>query len=89
MTVYVDDWRQRARVGRIRGRWSHLVASDAEELHAFALRLGLRRAWFQPRNGTYQHYDVVESMRQRAIALGAVPVSWRDLPGLRQRGEIL
>lgn len=47
MTVYVDDFRTQARVGGISGRWSHLIADTREELHAFASRIGLRRAWFQ------------------------------------------
>lgn len=87
MTVYVDDWRQAARVGRITAKWSHLVASSEEELHAFAARIGLRRSWFQPKSRP--HYDVTESMRQRAIEAGAVPVEWREVPRLRQAGEVL
>jgi Protein of unknown function (DUF4031) len=50
MTVYVDDWRQAAKVGRLNARWSHLTVGpfdDPEELHAFAARIGLRRSWFQ------------------------------------------
>ena len=79
MTVYVDDWRQRARLGPVEGSWSHLLGDDAEELHRFAARLGLRRAWYQEhrRHRALNHYDVTEEARCRAIALGAVPVSWR------------
>lgn len=44
MTVYVDDMRVPARVGRINARWSHLMADTDEELHEFAARLGLRRS---------------------------------------------
>jgi hypothetical protein len=43
MTVYVDDWRQRARIGRITARWSHLTAEpgdDLEELHVLAACIG-------------------------------------------------
>lgn len=48
MTVYVDDWRQQAAVGRDSVRWSHmLVAPDGDlaELHARPTRIGLRRSW--------------------------------------------
>ncbi|GGT08169.1 hypothetical protein GCM10010156_76560 [Planobispora rosea] len=86
MTVYVDDWRQRAKVGSINAKWSHLVAGDQDELHAFATRLGLHRSWYQ--GGRRPHYDVTDSMRTRAIALGAVAISWRDLPRLRREGAI-
>lgn len=87
MTVYVDDWRQSAKVGRFTGRWSHLVATTEDELHAFAARLGLRRSWFQ--DGWSPHYDVTESKRVEAIKLGAEPVEWRDLPKLRAEGLAL
>ncbi|MFC7607231.1 DUF4031 domain-containing protein [Streptosporangium amethystogenes subsp. fukuiense] len=89
MTVYVDDWRQPARVGRLSGRWSHMVGDDLDELHAFALRLGLRRSWFQPQGGWYPHYDVTESKRVQAVRQGAIAVSWRHLPRLHREGLIL
>ncbi|WP_375539284.1 DUF4031 domain-containing protein [Mycolicibacterium sp. CBMA 335] len=40
MTVYVDDMRMPARVGRIEARWSHLIADTDVELHAFAASIG-------------------------------------------------
>jgi hypothetical protein len=48
--------------------------------------LGIERRWFQG-----DHYDVPEDYRDRAIELGAVPVSSRELirrlldSGLRNR----
>jgi hypothetical protein len=81
MTVYVDDWRQQARVGRINARWSHLIVApegDLEELHAFAAQIGLRRTWFQDKPWPRAHYDVTESKRQQAIAAGATPITWRE-----------
>lgn len=86
MAILVDPavWPHRGR------RFAHLV-SDAseEELHAFATRLGLRRAWFQG-----DHYDVPTEVRARAIALGAEPVSAEELvrrlraSGLRRRSRV-
>lgn len=87
MTVYVDDFRIPARVGKVRGRWSHMTADTEEELHDFAQnKLGLKRGWFQdPRvarkgqsgpakPGSYPaeswHYDVTDSKRRQAIAMG-------------------
>lgn len=80
MTVYVDDWRQTARIGPVVASWSHLLADDPEELHRLAARLGLRRTWYQEhrRHRALNHYDVTEETRRRAIALGAVPVTWRE-----------
>ena len=81
VTVYLDDWRQPARLGPVDDRWSHLVADTEEELHAFAGRLGMRRAWYQDRSGRphHAHYDVPERARADAVALGAVEVTWRQL----------
>ena len=71
MAILVDRaiWRWRGR------RWAHLVSDrDLEELHAFAARLGLARAWFQG-----DHYDVPETTRARALTLGAQPVDSREV----------
>ncbi len=57
-----------------------------EDLQEFALKLGLKPAWFQ--NVTMPHYNVTAYTRARAVAQGAVEVSetefrsavriWRD-----------
>lgn len=76
MTVLVDGLNFN---GYMHADWCHLV-SDAsqEELHAFAQRLGLRRKWFQ--DDLVQHYEIRGSaLRDKAISLGAVPVTTRDL----------
>lgn len=66
MAIYVDDeqipWR-----GKL---WCHLVADSLSELHEFAVRLGLRPAWFQDRS-VYPHYDVTLNLRDKALSLGA------------------
>ncbi|HEU4674880.1 MAG TPA: DUF4031 domain-containing protein [Motilibacteraceae bacterium] len=71
MAVLVDSaiWPWRGRM------WAHLVSDEShEELHAFAERLGIpRRAW------QGDHYDVPSEVRERAIELGAQPVSGREL----------
>jgi hypothetical protein len=81
VTIYVDDWRQQAKVGRHSARWSHLFSdSSDDELHAFAERLGLRRSYFQKADDPIQlrrHYDVTENVRKQALALGAVAITWR------------
>jgi hypothetical protein len=68
-------------------RWAHLVSDESyAELHAFAEQLGVPRRAFQG-----DHYDVPADYRDRAIELGAAPVSSRELvrrlidSGLRQR----
>lgn len=74
MAVYVDNekipWR-----GKL---WCHLVADSLDELHQFAARLGLKRTWFQDK-ASYPHYDVTTSVRERALALGALPARKRQM----------
>ncbi|WP_119719241.1 DUF4031 domain-containing protein [Cognatilysobacter tabacisoli] len=79
MAVYVDDavtlWRGH--------RWAHLMADTLAELHDFAARLGLPRRAFQDKTSG-AHYDVDAALRDRAVALGAVPISrHRDRERLR------
>ena len=71
-----------------RGRmWSH-VASDTsyDELHVFARELGIPERGFDR-----DHYDLPAEAYADAVALGAVPVSSRELimalvaAGLRRR----
>ena len=87
MSVYIDhafaygDW----------GRWSgggHLQADTADELHAFAQRLGLRRAWFQSKPGRPEndHYDLTHVGRALALELGAIAEDRRA--GTRRRQAI-
>ena len=70
MAVYVDN-----AVFRWRGRrWAHLMADELDELLAFAARLGIpRRAFQDKRSGA--HYDIDSALRERALTLGATPVS--------------
>ena len=84
LTVYIDDWRQRATVRDREDRWSHMLADDAGELHAMAAALGIPPRGYQRhrRSEVLNHYDVPESLRLRAIELGAVPVSWREMARL-------
>ena len=84
LTVYVDDWRQLAIIRQREDRWSHLLADDPGELHAMAARLGIPPRGYQRhrRSTALNHYDLPESLRLRAIELGAVAVSWRELARL-------
>ena len=88
MTVYVDNVRIKASVGRYRDRsWCHLLTDDPthEELHELAARIGLRRSWFQrpmamgrhtPDAWWRGHYDVTEAKRKEAVLVGAVQINF-------------
>jgi Protein of unknown function (DUF4031) len=81
MPVYVDEpiWAWRGR------RWCHLTADSTGELHEFAARLGLRKAWFQSKPGRpwHDHYDIPGDARELAVGLGAVSLTTREM-GTRQ-----
>jgi hypothetical protein len=85
VTILVDPavWPHRG------DRWAHLVSDTGyDELHEFAATLGIPRRAFQG-----DHYDVPAGVRERAIGLGARPVTCAELlrrlraAGLRKRSR--
>lgn len=96
MTVYVDNARIPATVGRIKARWSHLTADTRDELDQFAQSIGLRPEWFQTCKRTchstlpcvHWHYDVVDAKRAEAIAVGAKPIDIREMGALTSARKV-
>lgn len=88
MTVYVDDMNATFHPPHQPGRvyiMCHMVAEGEAELHVMAAKIGVSRRWYQG-----DHYDVTKSAKARAIKLGAVETSWRQLgmwANARRRGE--
>jgi uncharacterized protein DUF4031/AAA domain-containing protein len=77
MAILVDELREYPDVALPFTSWCHMATDgELEELHAFAARLGLRRAWFQR-----DHYDLPPHGRAAAVALGAEEVSTGELLG--------
>lgn len=74
MTVYVDD--MRAQFGRM--IMCHMIADTDEELHAMAAKVGVARKWHQAPPKHDSHYDIALSMRAKAVAAGAVEITWRQ-----------
>lgn len=84
MTVYVDDMFQypMGQFGRM--KMSHMIADTEDELHAMASAIGVARKWYQG-----DHYDIAMSMRAKAVALGAVEITWRQcgcMSGMQKMG---
>jgi hypothetical protein len=84
MAVYVDNlvdysWRH--------GPSCHLIADSLDELMKFALEMGMRAEWFQPRSSP--HFDLTAAGREVAVRLGAIELTNREfvakLRELRQR----
>jgi predicted kinase len=75
MAILVDELREYPDVALPFTSWCHMATDgEFEELHGFAARLGLRRAWFQR-----DHYDLPPHGRAAAVALGAEEVSTGEL----------
>lgn len=87
MSVYVD-WPTGC-LKNANWRWStvtHLISDDTEELHRFARRIGLKRAWFQTGSlGDFPHYDLTDSKYEQALAAGAVQLTRKTLCDVFQR----
>lgn len=79
MVVGVNRISTQARRHFGNGKQSCHLSTDGplEELHAFALGIGLRRAWFQE-HPLMPHYDLVPARREAALAAGAVFVPIRE-----------
>jgi len=92
MTAYVDPLMPLCNPAtapacfRESGLACHLFADTVQELHGFAARLGLDRAWFQDRNRSKQrvtpHYDLTPGMRERAVGLGAREIGYKEVVDL-------
>jgi hypothetical protein len=68
--IYVDELREYPTNLKYK-TWCHLwTDSNIEELHNLALKIGLKRSWFQDKK-RFPHYDLVPSKRKLAIENGA------------------
>jgi hypothetical protein len=58
--------------------WCHMWTDrDVEELHRFAIEIGLKREYFQQCR-ICPHYDLTPGMRQIALAHGAKEKNFKD-----------
>jgi hypothetical protein len=80
MTIYVDaleewGWKMPDRTVSSCHMFTDTVSLD--ERHAFALRIGMKRQWFQL-SRVAPHYDLTRSRRDAAVRLGAIEVDRRE-----------
>jgi hypothetical protein len=82
VSVYVDKLRN---WGWRLGPSCHLITDGPNsELHAFADRLGLKRAWFQ-KGTSGPHYDLTARRRELAVRLGAVELGDKEFHAILKR----
>ena len=74
MAVYVDNLRD---YGWRHGPSCHLIADSVDELMEFAVRMGLKREWFQAKSTP--HFDLTADGRELALQHGAIELGQRQL----------
>lgn len=72
VAVYVDKL---CDYGWKHGPSCHLIGDSVEELIEFAVSMGLRREWYQPKSSP--HFDLTEDGRTLAIQRGAIELESR------------
>jgi hypothetical protein len=64
--------------------WYGLTADTEQELHSLAQMIGLDRRLYRPADSTERqlplvgHYDLDEGEHDRAVAVGAQPITWHQ-----------
>lgn len=83
MVIYIDDMNFPLPNG---GKSCHLTCIPDQgeedwrwELHQFAEKIGMKRAWYQEKAGKFGHYDAMGIMIERALAAGANPIEAQEL----------
>lgn len=75
--IIVDPLREYAHAPRGICWWCHMYSDDSlAELHSFALSIGMRTEWFQPK--PYAHYDLPIARRIRALKNGAIALGAKE-----------
>ena len=65
------------------------MADEVAELHRFAHRLGIHRLSYQgPPKTVAPHYDITGMERDRALRMGAIAVSRREIVTLYRRVRV-
>lgn len=79
MAVYVDPLMNHGWVLRGRATPScHMFADTLDELHAMAEKIGMKQSWFQEGSSGLKHYDLTKSLREAAVAAGALELGRND-----------
>ncbi|RQR37828.1 DUF4031 domain-containing protein [Burkholderia sp. Bp9142] len=88
MTVYVDDMylHPAGQFGRM--KMSHLIADTTAELLAMVRTIGVNAKWIQHAGTSDEHFDIAMSMRQAAIAAGAVTITYRECGAMNARRRV-
>jgi hypothetical protein len=84
LTCYVDSVRAYPDAGLRFTEFCHLLADTRAELHELAEQVGMPRRAFQDHPWRW-HYDLPGPLRERALALGALPLTMHEVGALLER----
>lgn len=73
--VYIDDFN--APYGRM--LMCHMIADTTEELLQMVDKIGVQRKWLQDAGTNREHFDICLSKKAKAVKLGALEISSREL----------
>jgi hypothetical protein len=85
MAVYVDE----AKYPYGRMLMCHMVADTNAELLRMAEAIGVDKRHIQKAGTAYEHFDVSKGARAKAVNLGAIEVSSRDIGRMVLRRKAL
>ncbi len=57
----------------------HMIADTTDELLSMADSIGVDRKWIQHPGTHREHFDICKSKRAKAVSLGAVEITAREL----------
>jgi len=80
MAIYVDplvNWGWILRGRNVPNSHMFTDTLDLEELHQFALAIGMKRSWFQD-SPRAPHYDLTPGRRSKAVSIGAIELDRRE-----------
>ena len=88
MAVYIDDFNY------LYGPMlmCHMMADTTDELLEMVDKIGVKRKWIQYPGTPKEHFDICLTKKKKAIALGAIEVTSRELAEMarlrRQTGKL-
>lgn len=79
MAVYVDNFFETGAGQFGRMKMSHMIADSKQELLEMVDKIGVKRKWIQKGNTHHEHFDICKAKRDKAIANGAISISFMEL----------
>ncbi len=83
MAVYIDNFD--APFGRM--LMCHMIADTTEELLVMCDIIGVQRKWIQSPGTKFEHFDICNTKKKKAVSAGAIEVMFRDMAIMRSKRD--